>query len=361
MPETKRPLKVFLCHASADKPAVRDLYKRLTADSVDAWLDAENLIAGQNWQVKIPKAIRESDVVIVCLSKKSVNKEGYVQKEIKFALDVADEKPEGTIFIVPVRLEECEVPNRLNIYHWVDLFEDTGYKKIMLALNEKAKRIEVDFDLQKEYLAFTPSDKFFVKEIIEELEKQEEKPSFWKKITSTIINFFLHRDIKPLWISSALLLISFIVLALASIFGLPALAGEPEPTAIATITISPTKTLIPSFTPTFVPLSAVTDIDFILTTFSGVRLGVNYVNCPKVIANITANGQGMITYHWIRSDEAIAPTQTLFFSEAGTRSVSQEWGLGSGAGSTNKWLGIYVDNPNSQDFGHISVVACVAP
>jgi len=24
--DPKRPLKVFLCHASADKPAVRDLY-----------------------------------------------------------------------------------------------------------------------------------------------------------------------------------------------------------------------------------------------------------------------------------------------------------------------------------------------
>ncbi len=120
--DNKRPLKVFLCHASADKPAVRDLYKRLTADGVDAWLDAENLFAGQNWQVEIPKAIRESDVVIVCLSEKSINKEGYVQKEIKFALDVADEKPEGTIFIVPARLEECIVPDRLSMYHWVDLF-----------------------------------------------------------------------------------------------------------------------------------------------------------------------------------------------------------------------------------------------
>lgn len=51
MPKSKRPLKVFLCHASADKPAVRDLYKRLVADGVDAWLDAESLVAGQNWQL----------------------------------------------------------------------------------------------------------------------------------------------------------------------------------------------------------------------------------------------------------------------------------------------------------------------
>jgi len=48
MTEPKRPLKVFLCHASADKPAVRELYLRLTTpalaggareDGVDARLD----------------------------------------------------------------------------------------------------------------------------------------------------------------------------------------------------------------------------------------------------------------------------------------------------------------------------------
>ena len=42
----KRPLKVFLCHAHADRDPVRGLYFRLTKDSVDryAWLDKEKLI-----------------------------------------------------------------------------------------------------------------------------------------------------------------------------------------------------------------------------------------------------------------------------------------------------------------------------
>ena len=34
MTEPKRPLKVFLCHASADKPAVRELYLRLTTPAL---------------------------------------------------------------------------------------------------------------------------------------------------------------------------------------------------------------------------------------------------------------------------------------------------------------------------------------
>ncbi len=42
MPTTdKRPLKVFLCHAHADRDAVRALYTRLTNDGMDAWLYKE--------------------------------------------------------------------------------------------------------------------------------------------------------------------------------------------------------------------------------------------------------------------------------------------------------------------------------
>ena len=135
----KRPLKVFLCHASGDKPPVRDLYKRLTSGGVDAWLDQEKLLPGQDWRMEIPRAVREADVVVICLSKKSITKEGYVQKEIKFALDIAEEKPEGTIFLIPARLEDCEMPESLRHLHRVDLFVKGGYKKLVMALQEVKK------------------------------------------------------------------------------------------------------------------------------------------------------------------------------------------------------------------------------
>ncbi|HEX9386188.1 MAG TPA: toll/interleukin-1 receptor domain-containing protein [Anaerolineales bacterium] len=59
MPETKRPLKVFLCHAHADRDAVRALYTRLTKDGMDAWLDKEKLFLGQDWELEIRKAVHE--------------------------------------------------------------------------------------------------------------------------------------------------------------------------------------------------------------------------------------------------------------------------------------------------------------
>lgn len=219
MSELKQPLKVFLCHASTDKPKVRELYKRLIDDGVEVWFDVESLIAGQNWQIEIPKAIRSSDAVIVCLSKNSITKEGYVQKEIKYALDIADEKPEGTIFIIPVRLEECQVPNRLNLYHWVDIF-DEGYIKLLKALKLRSAQLGrimtaiVDFSFSKSEMKDVgiserkiDMDKdYLLRKVKEELESEGENPQIIVEKSEEVLRFIvtkiakrLRRSVDDIW------------------------------------------------------------------------------------------------------------------------------------------------------------------
>lgn len=139
--EPQHGLRVFLCHSSGDKPAVRELYRRLRADGFDPWLDEVNLLPGQDWREAVPQAVHQSDVVVVCLSRASVSKEGYLQKEIKYALDVADEKPEGTIFLIPLKLEECDLPRRLSRWQCASIFEPDGYQRLLLALGERARAI----------------------------------------------------------------------------------------------------------------------------------------------------------------------------------------------------------------------------
>lgn len=136
---TTRPLKVFLCYSSEDKSAVRGHYQSLLAEGVDAWFNEESILPGQEWELEIPKAARNADAFIIFLSNQSITKEGYVQKEIKLALDIADEKPEGTIFIIPARLENCTVPTRISRWQWVDLFTETGYPRLLKSLQERAK------------------------------------------------------------------------------------------------------------------------------------------------------------------------------------------------------------------------------
>jgi hypothetical protein len=144
MTEPKRPLKVFLCHAHADRDAVKALYTRLTADGADAWLDREKLLPGQDWELEIRKAVREADVVMVCHSKQ-FNQAGFRQKEVRLALDVAMEKPQGAIFIIPLHFEECDTLESLRHLHRVDLFEDGGYKKLKQSLGLRAEQVGASF------------------------------------------------------------------------------------------------------------------------------------------------------------------------------------------------------------------------
>ena len=118
-----RKLRVFLCHASQDKPVVRDLYQRLSAEPwIDPRLDEEKLFPGQDWNLEIEVAVESSDVVIVCLSSISIAKEGYVQKELRKVLDIALEKLEGAIFVLPVKLDDCALPRQLKDKQALDYF-----------------------------------------------------------------------------------------------------------------------------------------------------------------------------------------------------------------------------------------------
>lgn len=138
MTETRK-LRVFLCHSSKDKPIVRELYQRLVAeDWINPWLDEENLLPGHNWALEINKAVESSDIVIVCLSSNSVTKEGFVQREIKNILDVSDNKPEGSIFVVPIRLDDIKPPERFKSLQYVDFFpedrKDWAFRRILKSM-----------------------------------------------------------------------------------------------------------------------------------------------------------------------------------------------------------------------------------
>ena len=133
---TKTTRKVFLSYSHKDHKSVHALWLRLNKDGVAAWLDKENLQPGQDWQNEIRRAILQSDVVIVCLSQGFNHQQGFRYEELKIALEKA-RWLEKDVFIIPVRLEECDMPQSLRHLHRVDLFKRGGYKKLLLVLKEK--------------------------------------------------------------------------------------------------------------------------------------------------------------------------------------------------------------------------------
>jgi hypothetical protein len=100
-------------------------------------LDAEQLQPGQDWQHEIRNAILKSDVIVVCLARGFDKQKGYRHEELKLAFEKANFLPDNEVFIIPVRLEECDMPEPLRRLHRVDLFKAGGYKKLVQALREK--------------------------------------------------------------------------------------------------------------------------------------------------------------------------------------------------------------------------------
>lgn len=126
--------KVFLSYAREDLQQVEQVYNSLKAAGFDPWLDVKDILPGSQWKFEIEKAIENSDFFLLFVSKKSASKEGYVQREIVYGLNALEMKPISTIFLIPVRLEETTMPERLSTLQWVDLFSPDGIDKLIATI-----------------------------------------------------------------------------------------------------------------------------------------------------------------------------------------------------------------------------------
>lgn len=134
-------IQIFISYASEDQDRVRVIYDKLVAHGFHPWLDREHLLPGQKWEPVIKQALKRSDFVLVCLSATSINKRGFLQKEIKQALEQADERLEGDVYLIPARLDDCEVPDALSEIQWVDLFDDNGWEQLVRALETQLSKL----------------------------------------------------------------------------------------------------------------------------------------------------------------------------------------------------------------------------
>ena len=139
----------FLCYAKENSTDVREFRERLKAELwIDPWFDEEDILPGQKWEGSVVDAVHNSHAVIVFLSSIAVRTEGFFHKELKLALDAAAEKPDGTIFIIPIRLDNCDVPERLLPYQYVDYFGDEAHKdhvysSLIAALKIRAENLGI--------------------------------------------------------------------------------------------------------------------------------------------------------------------------------------------------------------------------
>ena len=151
--ELFRAVRIFLCHANEDKTQVREVYQRLKTEGFEPWMDEEDLLPGQLWDQEIQRALRKSDFILIFFSQNSVAKRGYVQREMKLALEVWEEIPQRYIHTIPVRLSECAIPERFRAFHWVDLSDNNGFQKLLQSLRSNILSNSQRFSLEEDDLS----------------------------------------------------------------------------------------------------------------------------------------------------------------------------------------------------------------
>ena len=98
------------------------------------------------------------------MSTRSVKKRGFLQKELVYALEVWKEKLEDDIYLIPVRLDKCDIPERLSGFEWVDLFEPDGLGRLAESISHATN---LDDDHQDRILTLDDTVKFDIQTIAE--------------------------------------------------------------------------------------------------------------------------------------------------------------------------------------------------
>lgn len=127
----------FVSYVREDILAVEKLVSDLHWLGASPWVDFEKLKGGQDWKREIKHALEQSSHAIVVISKNSVSKRGFFQREVRQALDLMQEFPPGAVFVIPIRLDDTQpLHDEIKGLQWIDLHGEKGspLRKIASAL-----------------------------------------------------------------------------------------------------------------------------------------------------------------------------------------------------------------------------------
>jgi hypothetical protein len=136
---------VFISYCHDNQDEVEELRNDLIKAGENVWWD-QDILPGQDWKFEIQQAIKNSYAFILCLSKESEarSKTGIYPEALEAIARFREYKP-GSIFLIPVRLSDCNIPpleidstRTLDRIQYIDLFptsrRDTGVKKLIRAI-----------------------------------------------------------------------------------------------------------------------------------------------------------------------------------------------------------------------------------
>ena len=135
--------RTFLSYSRANKDFALKLARELKAEGFSVWLDQLDIPAGARWDREVEKALKESEIFMIILTPASINSENVLD-EIGYAIDNGKR-------ILPVLLENCEVPLRLRRFQYVD-FTTKGFNDGVQSAKELLQHLVAQLPPRREEL-----------------------------------------------------------------------------------------------------------------------------------------------------------------------------------------------------------------
>lgn len=127
----RETVSIFISHAEADRRLAEDLDKLLSAEGFDVFRNSKDLSSNDVAGVSVTELIRKSTFFLAGLSRNTVNPEGQIKSNVRKELRILWNGIDNNAFLIPVRLEECPVPEKLSGFEPVDLFLKDGFQTLM--------------------------------------------------------------------------------------------------------------------------------------------------------------------------------------------------------------------------------------
>ena len=141
--------KAFLSYVKENESIVRFLDQVLTDYGIDVVTNYRNIDGGSNWERTLKQLIEDSGYFVACFSKEfNMREKTVLYRELDYAIRCAEDYPFDRKWIIPVRINECTIPNieirsreRLTDLQWIDLFPTAkwheGVEAIVRTIDEK--------------------------------------------------------------------------------------------------------------------------------------------------------------------------------------------------------------------------------
>jgi len=123
-------LKAFLSYPSEHLDIAREIKQFIRSVGVECWFDKDNLVVGENWDRARRLAQKNADVVVLLCASQTTERDGVYQREINEALEAARDRRLGSVYILPIRLEDVELPAEISQVQYVDKFDPLWSQKL---------------------------------------------------------------------------------------------------------------------------------------------------------------------------------------------------------------------------------------